>query len=409
MGPFGEDMRVLQVVPTLNPATGGPARSVPLLCRGLAHAGVEVVLYTTNAGPEDGGGLPDSGEVEDEGFRIRFFPMKWRGHTSVSRPFLRAVKADARNFDLVHVHSIWNPTATFSMRAARRAGAPYGVTPRGMLDPVVLARHRCRKKVYGWLWERRNVESAAFVHFTAAAEEEKARLSGWRFPASFVVPNAIDVSQWDDLPPRSEFERMFPETAGRPIVLFAGRINWVKNLPVLLRAFAVATNREACLALAGPDTEGLGQELRRLARELGIEERVVFTGMLDCRALRAAYAAADVFVLPSQKESFGISAAEAMASSVPVVLSSGVDIARDVADAGAGLVADSPEEIAEAVRGLLREDDDRRRMGMLGANLAREQWSWERTGRAMVEAYRVALHEGGTGHGQGAHVRRRGE
>ena len=409
MGPFGEDMRVLQVVPTLNPATGGPARSVPLLCRGLAHAGVEVVLYTTNAGPEGGGGLPDSGEVEDEGFRIRFFPMKWRGHTSVSRPFLRAVKADARNFDLVHVHSIWNPTATFSMRAARRAGAPYGVTPRGMLDPVVLARHRCRKKVYGWLWERRNVESAAFVHFTAAAEEEKARLSGWRFPASFVVPNAIDLSEWEDLPPRSEFERMFPETAGRPIVLFAGRINWLKNIPKLVRALALVERKDLALVLAGPDNEGHGAELRALARELGVKERLVFTGMLDRPRLRAAYAAADVFVLPSHRENFGMSAAEAMACGVPVVLTSGVDIARDVADAGAGLVANSAEEIAEAIRRLLQEDDGRRRMGMLGANLAREKWSWEGTGRAMVEAYRVAFRGRGTRHGQGAHVRRRGE
>ncbi len=198
-------MRVLHVVPTIALVSGGPARSVPMLCRGLAGAGVDVELYTTNAGP--GAADPnDSSKIQRDGYRTRLFPMRWRGHASLSRQLVSEVSATARHFDLLHVHSVWNPTATFSMCAARRAKVPYGVTPRGMLDPVVFARHRLRKKVYAWLWERRNVESASFVHFTAAAEEEKARLSGWRLPPSFVVPNAIDVTEWEDLPPRSEFD-----------------------------------------------------------------------------------------------------------------------------------------------------------------------------------------------------------
>ncbi len=375
-------MKVLHIVPSIAPETGGTATCVPLLCRGLAHAGAEVVLYTTNAGPKGGGELPDSGEVERDGFRISFFPMKWRWHFSLSRRLVHAVKADARHFDLVHVTSIWNRTATFSMRVARRAGVPCGLTPQGMLDPVVLARHRFRKIVYAWLWERRNVESAAFVHFTAAAEEEKAQLSRWRLPRTFVVPNAIDLSEWEDLPPRSEFERMFPRTVGSQIVLFSGRINWLKNLPVLVRAFALVDQKDAVLVLAGPDNEGLGVELRALARGLGIEKRLVLTGMLDRSGLRAAYAAADVFVFSSHRENFGVSAAEAMACGVPVVLSSGVDIAREVSAAGAGVIADSSEDIARAIDPLLRDEVLRTKMGEAGKFLVRE-YDWREVGRKM--------------------------
>lgn len=86
-------MRVLHIVPSLNPFYGGPARSVPMLCRGLANAGLDVTLYATSAGPKGKGGLPDRGEIRCDGYRIRFFPMRWRGPASMSMPLLCAVRA----------------------------------------------------------------------------------------------------------------------------------------------------------------------------------------------------------------------------------------------------------------------------------------------------------------------------
>lgn len=384
-------MRVLHVVLSLHPDAGGPAKSVPALCHGLACSGVEVSLYATSAGPRPWDGLPASGEVERDGYLLHLFPTRWRGPVSLSRALVKAVRRHAHEYDLVHVHGVWNPTVTFSMRAARRRRTPYGLTPRGMLDPVVFSRHKVRKSLWGALWARRNVEKALFIHFTTIAEEGKARTSGWRLPRSSVIPNAIDLSEWDALPSGPEFERCLPALQGRQVVLFSGRINWVKNLPVLVRAFAELGRKDSCLVLAGPDSEGHGAELARLAGELGVADRVLFAGMLDRCRLKAAYAAADVLVLPSKKENFGMAAAEAMAFGVPVVLSSGVDMAREVANSKAGVIADSATEIAEALRRMLADEDSRKQMGCTARKWARAMFDFRSIGRRMREAYACAL------------------
>jgi len=220
--------------------------------------------------------------------------------------------------------------ATFSLRALRQTGSMYCLSPLGMLDPVVLRRNRWKKLPWRFLWERANIENAALVHFTASMEEEKAR-GHWKLKRTIVVPHVIDPDDWKELPDRSAIESSFPEIQGREVILFVGRINWVKNLDLLISALP-AVRRErprAMLLCAGPDNEGYQAVLEKQANKLGIEDHVVFTGMLEGDLLKSAYTRADALALVSQKENFGHAAAEALACGIPVVLSSGVGIGSD--------------------------------------------------------------------------------
>jgi glycosyltransferase involved in cell wall biosynthesis len=199
-----------------------------------------------------------------------------------------------------------------------------------MLDPVVIRRNRWKKFAWRLLWERANVEGAALVHFTTQMEEKRAR-GAWKLNRSVIIPHVVDLSHWGSLLSPSVMDERFPQIQGREVILFVGRINWVKNLDLLLKALAkVRLERPgAMMMLVGPDNEGYRSVLEKQARRLGIGNRILFTGMLQGDDLKSAYARANVFALVSQKENFGHTAAEALASGIPVVASEEVGVAAD--------------------------------------------------------------------------------
>jgi glycosyltransferase involved in cell wall biosynthesis len=257
---------------------------------------------------------------------------------------------------LVITHSLWNPVATFSMRALRENETPYGLMPHGMLDPVVFRRNRWKKLPWAFLWERSNVEKAAMLLFNTATEEEKGKRCGWHLPQTFILPHPIDLAEWKDLPPRSTFEDLFPQARESEIILFVGRINWVKNLDKLIEALALVRQKRpsAMLVCVGPDDNSYKEQLVQRTRSLGLSQSVLFTGMLEGQPLKAAYACSDVLALVSQKENFGISVAEGLACGRPVVVSEGVDVANNWPSEGPiRRVQPKPDEIAWALIELL--------------------------------------------------------
>ncbi len=324
-------MKILHVVPSIDGVWGGPAKSVPALAGALARAGHTVEIFTTNW-PRCGQSLRAAPQIGyRDGVRVRIFPsapFRFDRKVPSAPGLLAALCQPERDFDIVHFHVIWNPVVTFGMQRMRRQRRPYVVAPRGAMDPVVFARHRWKKMPWALLWERANLQGAAYVHFTAAAEAEKARQCGWRFRNTVIAPNLIDVNAWRDLPDRCVFERRFPELNGREVVLFVGRINWLKNLDLLIRATVLLRQRhpQACLVCAGPDNEGHQAALEALVKRLDAGGHVLFTGMLQGDDLRAAYARADIFALVSKRENFGMAAGEALACGLPIVISDGVDL-----------------------------------------------------------------------------------
>jgi glycosyltransferase involved in cell wall biosynthesis len=175
-----------------------------------------------------------------------------------------------------------------------------------------------------------------------------------------------------------------------PIALYLSRLDPKKNVEGLLRAFAscVPGMPDVRLAIAGEGAPDYVESLHRLARDLGLGERVLWTGRLDGDVKAGAFAAATLFVLPSHSENFGIAAAEALMAGLPCVLGKGVAISGEVAAAGAGLsVTTEPQDIARALRELLADEARRAEMGRRAAVLAADRYSLGAMGARLAQLY----------------------
>lgn len=377
-------MRILHVVPTYLPAVryGGPIRSVHGLCAGLARRGHDVHVLTTNV---DGSGVspvPIGTPVRLDGVSVTYF------RTGLGRRIYRSpdmgveLERAASTFDVVHIHAVFLWPTTAAAAAARRSGIPYVLSPRGMLVPELIDRKSSMiKRAWIALFDRRNLAAAAAIHVTSALEEEAIRRLGLPAREFAIVPNGVDVeldsgdvavAPMDDVP--------------GPIVLFLGRINWKKGLDRLIPA--VARVPGAQLVVVGNDEENYLPAVRELAIRHGVADRMHVLGPLDGARKWKAFAAADVFVLPSYSENFGIAALEAMAAGTPVILTPEVGLASIVAETGAGLVVDGePEKIAAAIARLLGDAPLRQRMGEAGRDAAARQFSWDAIAGRMEQIY----------------------
>jgi len=365
-------VRILHVVPTYLPATryGGPIVAVHGLCRALAARGHEVSVFTTNVDGAGESDVPLNVPVDRDGVRIRYFESEFR-RLYLSRGLTRALRAEIKSFDVVHLHSVflW-PTYT-AARAASDAGVPYIVSPRGMLVPeLIRERSRLLKTAWLRLFERRTFARAARIHFTAQAEWDDAARLGIALPNPFVVPNGIDLVP---RPPIPRDERT---------ILYFGRISWKKRIDRLIDALPQI--RDARLIIAGNDDEGLTPALERRIRESGLSNRVTFLGTIDSAKKWEVLARATIFALPSLSENFGNVVLEAMMMETPVVLTPGVGLAPEVAAANAGVVTD---DFASAIQTLLDDAPRRAEMGRNGRALVESKFTWPAVAAAMEEAY----------------------
>ena len=386
------------MLPSLSLETGGPVQSVQRLCKAVGKAGNEVVLYTTYWPKYDLSVAPEGSEKSGDGFTIKIFPIKpspLTGDLPHSPALLKSLRNHCKEFDIVINHSLWNPIASSAMRILRRNLAIYVVMPHGMLDPVVLRRNRWKKIPWAFLWERLNVENAGLILLNTPAEERKARQSGWSLRRTFIFPHIVELQYWKVLPPRSQFEMQFPQVRGSEVILFAGRINWVKNLAKLIEALAIVrqTRPLAILVCVGPDNDGHRVELERRAQALGIHKHILFTGLLDGEDLKAAYARGDVFALVSQKENFGLAAADALASGLPTVVSEGVDLSQDwVSEGPVRRVSPTPEAIATALIDLLERSASLGLPDTEAQELAEREWGESRI-PSLIAAWQSLLPE----------------
>ena len=377
-------MKILHVIPDLAPATGGPVTSVLGLARAQAELGHEVSIASTEWG------LAQSPPAE--GVTIHLFPCKydqWRWSPALGQFLKRNVRA----YDVVTVESLWQYPTLAGGKACRDGGVPYVVSTNGMLDAWSLAQKAWKKKPYLYLFERSTIEGASGIHVTSKGELANSHLEKWN-TAKLVIPLGVDSSSYDDLPGDLTFYRRHPELSGRRIVLFLGRLHYKKQPDVAIRAFHEACwdDDDVCLVLAGRGEAGYVRHLRDLVEELGIREKVFFTGLLRGNAVKEAYVAASVFVLPSWQENFGLSVVEAMAAGCPVVVSDQIDLAADIAKGGAGLsVAPNVEETAAALRLILNDHAMRAEMGRAGRRLVVENYTWERSARSFTRAFEDIL------------------
>jgi glycosyltransferase involved in cell wall biosynthesis len=362
------------------------------LCQSVAARGHRIVLVTCDAkdAPEHWQGPGSWPEVVE-------VPASSFSSLLLSREGLDRFSEIMSTVDVAHLHTPWDLCNFQLMRRLRAARVPYIVTVHGMLDSYSMAHKTLKKRTFLALGGRRLFRNATTIHFTAQGELEQALHFIPGRDRSLVQAYALDLSSYNPLPGPEPALQAFPSI--RPEarkVLFLSRLHPKKGVDLLIRAAAVLKRGSLPfqLLIAGPGDEKYVSYLKSLAAELGVEDVTVFLGMVHGIEKRSLYEAADVFVLPTHQENFGLVLAEAMACGTAVITTRGTDVWHELEEGGAYIVDPAPDKIAGAILDVVSDLDKCRRIGRQGLEYVYHWLDRERISAAYEEMYFNAIARG---------------
>ncbi len=377
-------MRILHIIRTVDPASGGPAESVRTLMSfgALGYEG-EAVTMDDPAAPF---------------LEHLHFPVHALGpvaSTFAYTPRLGAwLRENLDRFDGVIVNGLWNfcGVAAWRQVAGRK---PYMVFTHGMLDPYFkrnAALKHAKKWVFWLAFQFWILRRAYRVLFTTEAEsvlaEQSFFLHRWR---GHVVPYGASRPPGDSAALREAFFGRVPELRGERFILYLGRIHRKKGCDLLIEAFRRYAFEDPALHLvmAGPDEQGWGEELRAAVAEAGLDGRVHWPGMLKGDGKWGAFYACEVFILPSHQENFGIAVAEALGCGRAVLLADKVNIAPEIAADGAGLIEADDQAGTDALvsRWIKLPGEARARMEAQALATFHARYDMEQTARTIIRLF----------------------
>lgn len=304
-------MRICHIVPSLEEQHGGPSKSVRALCRALAGVGHDVELLATDpAAPRRG-----REEREGENLRVRVFRRDFPARLCVSHG-LRAALAGAK-VDLVHHHGLWLRTLAYSHRQARRSAVPLVISPRGMMSSWAWEHHPWRKRLARLVTHPGAMGGASGWHATSPDERHDIQARGFA-QSVCLSPNGVEApAPADATAARAFWHRACPESAGLRTALFYGRFHQKKRVIELIDRWIECAPPGWLLLLVGIPEQFAPAQLEQYAAQAGATARVRAFEGAGCPA---PYPAAELFLLASHNENFGLSIAEAMAHGVPAVV-----------------------------------------------------------------------------------------
>jgi glycosyltransferase involved in cell wall biosynthesis len=395
-------MRILNVTPSYAPffEFGGPPVKVRALSHELARRGHQVTVLTADWKLEAHfpDGEPPAGTTrspfgwrrDENGVQSIYLPT-WLRYRALSwNPAVkRFARARLQNFDVVHIFGLYDLLGPAIAAHCRALNIPYVVEPIGMFLPIV--RSFWKKRVYHAMFGKEMLAGARFLIATSEQEADELVSGGIPREKIFLRRNGVEAPA--EMPVHSSFRAKHSIAPHSKVILFLGRLSSKKSPDLLLEAFAalgadLLPNQDVRLVFAGPDDEGLQRSLSQTAERLGVATRVLFTGPLFDAAKWEAYRDANIFVLPSQNENFGNTAAEAVAAGTPVVVTEGCGIAPLLADTAGLVVAHDATAISQALRSLLTDSSLHARLAA-GCSEVTARLGWQEPAEAMESLYRT--------------------
>lgn len=365
------------------------------LSAALASQGVEVMVLTTDSNGDAGQpplDVPLDRPVEQDGYQVRYFHCSPFRRYKFSLDLLRWLWTHASEYDLAHIHALFSPVTTAAATIARWRQLPYLLRPLGTLDPADLRKKRQLKQVYASLLERPNLAGAAGIHFTSAQEAKISERFGTQ-ASDIVIPLGVHSPA---MPPSGQARAKWNIPNDQPLLLFMSRIDPKKGLDLLIPALVnlLGEGLSFHFVLAGANPQDPNYE-RQICQELEnspISARTTITGFVTGDLKTALLQEADLFVLPSYYENFGIAVAEAMVAGTPVVISDQVHIWEEVKGAKAGWVSPCQvETLTATLRLALQDTSEWQRRGVNAQKYAQEHYSWQAIAKQMIKAYQKVL------------------
>lgn len=408
-------MKVNHVISSLSANSGGPARSVPLLCEALSkYADIEIATITSNDAVKATGAFSVKSFLPTQ----NYIPL---GCSNELKRYL--FQADC---DLFNAQGLWTMSSHYAVLASLIQNKPVIITPRGMLEPGALQFSSWKKKLAGKLWQDHDLRMATCIHVTSQMEADNCRSYGLKNPIA-IVPNGIDISKY---PLKKEFKNILDNkyieltkeseesvsfvkpkeqvSSHKPLgkkrtILFLSRIHAKKGLPFLLNAWEQLSKYHDSwqLVIAGNDDGGHEAELKKLATKLGTQwstnrndesASLYFVGPLFGSDNVTAYQEADLFVLPTLSENFGMVIAEALACGTPVITTKGAPWQKLEITKSGWWIETGTEALKIALEDAFKKSpDELNKMGLRGRMLINDNYSIESVALKMMQVYEWCL------------------
>ena len=333
--------------------------------------------------------------VEYQGVPVIFFTRQCSEAYKYSYPLAHWLGENVRRFNVVHIHAVFSHACLAAARVCRRHGIPYIVRPLGTLDPWSMRRKPLRKRFLWCLGAGQMLRHAVAIHYTTA-EERRLAEDSLRLARGVVIPHGIETAQLLIRDSSSLFLQRHPVLGHAPYVLVLSRLHPKKGLELLLETFLDLVRlpqfKQWKLVIAGEGDGTYVTSLRRQVQQCGGNEHVLFCGWLADREKVSALQDAALLALPSYQENFGLCVAEALACAVPVLVSRHVNLASEIAAAGAGWVAAmEPDDLREKLAQALQTKEERARRGKAGQEFVNRFLTWSTVTAELVTLYRSII------------------
>jgi glycosyltransferase involved in cell wall biosynthesis len=368
------------------------------ICRELCRQGIEAEVATTDADVHGNISIPLGQPVDMEGVTVHAFRCPFLRRYGFSTGLTRWLKEHLREYAILHIHAFFSYVALPATYYATRWDIPYIIRPCGELDPWPLKKNRLAKQAFFTFVGSRILNRAAAIHATSEMEKTALERLGLNAPV-WAIPLGVELPSENGLPPHGQFRKQYPGLNRKKLILFLSRIDPKKGLDLLLPALKRLREKrnDVVLAIAGSGPPAFERQIRHRVKDLGLDDLVIFCGFLDKQRKWMALRDADLFVLPSYDENFGLAVVEALGMSVPVVISDRVGIHHEVRECGAGLVVRcDAQEIADAIGKLLDDGALRLRMGENGRRLVEQKFTWPKVASRLIDLYKVIVSETGS-------------
>mgnify|MGYP001600330850 CR=1 FL=1 len=382
-------IRSLHLIDRLDKRLGGSVQATLGICKHLACAG-EAVEAGGSIGPLDLLDHLDRDFPEFVTHRFpRTFPKKYANSAVFDEWFAKAVS----RYDLVEIHAIFSALTLRAAQICRRVGKPYLVRPHGSLDPFDLQKHAMLKRVVGPTFIHPLLQGSAAVLLTTQLEADRLETYGAKVK-KHVLPLPVSLPEMKG--EREAFRSRHGIPADASVVIFMSRIDYKKGLDFLIPALGrlKAEFPNLWFILAGTGEPSFTAQVDTWLNAYGVGSFTTKTGFVSGQDKQDVFAAADMFVLASLNENFGIVNIEAMHAQLPVLISSEVYIRDEISSAGAGLVClPEVESVTLNLRRLLESPSVRKEMGRRGAGLVSDKYRPEAATRSLLDVYREILGE----------------
>lgn len=382
-------MRILQATTAFYPALayGGTVVASYQISKFLCRSGHFVTAYTSDAFNETKRQVNKIAIVDN--LKIYYFKnlsnrLAW--HRLFFNPgIILFIIKNINKFDIIHIHDYRSFQTVIIHYFAKKNKIPYVLQAHGSL-PLSNGRNKI-KRLYNLFWGYSILRGASRVIALTKTEEEQYIKMGVDKEKIEIVPNGVDLSEYEILPERGEFKRKYGLKNDEKMILYAGRLNVTKGIDLLIEAFAETLNKldNIRLVLLGPD-DGYRSSLESLVQTLNLRDKVIFTGFVSTNEKIMAYVDANVFVTP-KFSGFPITFLESCACGTPIITTNNGDELDWINNNVGYVVRYDKDKLRDAITYILKNEDVRERFGQEGIKLIKEKFNWEKIVEHMEDVY----------------------